>query len=176
MFLYSPWNTYLAYSSRHGPNSKNPLLLKTINCIYLENAFKQQYTDKSLTTDFQNKNLCIYKVCRTHNLQIINHTQSYFCPACRILVSLPGIEPRPQQWKHRVLTTGPQGNSHTIPVIVSSREPADSRRLFLTLAELSYLQLTCGCSLTRILQRQLHPNQLILFPTNLLSLNRIYDL
>ena len=31
--------------------------------------------------------------------------------ACRILVPWPGIEPRPRQWKRRVLTTGPPGNS-----------------------------------------------------------------
>ena len=30
---------------------------------------------------------------------------------CRILVPQPGIESRPQQWKHQVLTTGPPGNS-----------------------------------------------------------------
>ena len=31
--------------------------------------------------------------------------------ACRILVPWPGTEPGPQQWKCRVLTTGPPGNS-----------------------------------------------------------------
>ena len=31
--------------------------------------------------------------------------------ACRISVSQPGIEPRPQQWKHQILTTRPPGNS-----------------------------------------------------------------
>ena len=31
--------------------------------------------------------------------------------ACSILVPQPGIEPGPQQWKRRVLTTGPPGNS-----------------------------------------------------------------
>ena len=34
------------------------------------------------------------------------------CTACGILVPRPGIEPGPQEWKHRVLTTGPPGNSH----------------------------------------------------------------
>ena len=33
--------------------------------------------------------------------------------ACRILVPRPGIEPRPQQWAHWVLTTRPPGNSQT---------------------------------------------------------------
>ena len=33
------------------------------------------------------------------------------CVACEILVPWPGIKPRPQQWKHGVLTIGPQGNS-----------------------------------------------------------------
>ena len=32
--------------------------------------------------------------------------------ACRILVPQPGVEPRPLQWKCRVLTTGPPGKSH----------------------------------------------------------------
>ena len=31
--------------------------------------------------------------------------------ACGILVPQTGIEPRPRQWKHQVLTTGPPGNS-----------------------------------------------------------------
>ena len=31
--------------------------------------------------------------------------------ACGILLPWPGIEPGPQQWKHRVLTTGLPGNS-----------------------------------------------------------------
>ena len=31
--------------------------------------------------------------------------------ACGILVPQPGIEPGPLQWKRRVLTTGPPGNS-----------------------------------------------------------------
>ena len=31
--------------------------------------------------------------------------------ACRILVPLPEIEHGPQQWKHRILTIGPPGNS-----------------------------------------------------------------
>ena len=31
--------------------------------------------------------------------------------ACGILVSWPGIEPGPWQWKYRALTTGPPGNS-----------------------------------------------------------------
>ena len=31
--------------------------------------------------------------------------------ACRILVPQPGIEPKPQQWKCQVLTTGLPGNS-----------------------------------------------------------------
>ena len=38
----------------------------------------------------------------------------YFCPchvACGNLVPRPGIEPRPWQWKHRVLTIGQPGNS-----------------------------------------------------------------
>ena len=32
--------------------------------------------------------------------------------ACGILVPLPEIEPSPQKWKCRLLTTGPPGNSH----------------------------------------------------------------
>ena len=36
--------------------------------------------------------------------------------ACRILVPWPGIEPGPQQWKCRVLTTGLPGNS---PVVLN---------------------------------------------------------
>ena len=36
------------------------------------------------------------------------------CTTCGILVSPPGIKPRPQQWKHRVVTTGPPGNSLSI--------------------------------------------------------------
>ena len=36
----------------------------------------------------------------------------FFChEACAILVPRPGIEPHPGQWKRRVLTTGPPGNS-----------------------------------------------------------------
>ena len=31
--------------------------------------------------------------------------------ACKILVLPPGIELCPEQWKHRVLTTGPPGKS-----------------------------------------------------------------
>ena len=31
--------------------------------------------------------------------------------ACGILVAQPGTDPRPQQWKHRILTTGPAGKS-----------------------------------------------------------------
>ena len=31
--------------------------------------------------------------------------------ACKFLVPWPGIERRPQKWKHWVLTTGPPGNS-----------------------------------------------------------------
>ena len=33
--------------------------------------------------------------------------------ACRISVSWPGIEPGPWQWKPRIPTTRPPGNSHT---------------------------------------------------------------
>ena len=33
------------------------------------------------------------------------------CVPCRILFSWPGIEPGPQRWKCRVLTTGQPGNS-----------------------------------------------------------------
>ena len=33
------------------------------------------------------------------------------CMACEIFVPRPGIEPRPQQWTGRVLTTGLPGNS-----------------------------------------------------------------
>ena len=33
---------------------------------------------------------------------------------CWIFIPQPGIEPRPQQWKHRVLTTGPLGKSPRI--------------------------------------------------------------
>ena len=36
------------------------------------------------------------------------------CAACRILVPRPGIEPRPRQWKRRVLTTGPPWNSQRV--------------------------------------------------------------
>ena len=32
--------------------------------------------------------------------------------ACGISVPRPGVEPRPRQWKHQVLTTGPPGKSH----------------------------------------------------------------
>ena len=39
------------------------------------------------------------------------------CVACGILVPWPGIEPGPQQWKHRVLTTGPPGNSQGSSVL-----------------------------------------------------------
>ena len=42
-------------------------------------------------------------------LKLIN----YFSPcsaACRILDPWPGIEPRPQQWKHQVPIPGPPGN------------------------------------------------------------------
>ena len=35
--------------------------------------------------------------------------------AYRILVPQPGIEPRPREWKHLVLTAGPPGN----PVLAS---------------------------------------------------------
>ena len=38
-----------------------------------------------------------------------NRTQIF----CGILVPRPGIEPRPRQWKHQVLTTGQPGNSWT---------------------------------------------------------------
>ena len=31
--------------------------------------------------------------------------------ACGILIPQSGIEPRPLQWEHRVLTTGPAGKS-----------------------------------------------------------------
>ena len=40
--------------------------------------------------------------------------------ACRILVSGPGIEPGPHQWKSRLLTTGPLGNFLHIPTCASS--------------------------------------------------------
>ena len=48
----------------------------------------------------------------------------YFWPhhvACRFLAPWPGIEPRPWQWKHGVLTTGPPGNS---PKSVDSQLPS----------------------------------------------------
>ena len=32
-----------------------------------------------------------------------------YCVVCEILVPQAGIEPRPRQWKHGVLTTGPPG-------------------------------------------------------------------
>ena len=35
----------------------------------------------------------------------------YGCAACGILILQPGVEPRPQPWKLRVLTTGSPGNS-----------------------------------------------------------------
>ena len=39
--------------------------------------------------------------------------------ACGLFVLWPGIEPRPWQWKHRTLTTGPPGNSQEM---IISRE------------------------------------------------------
>ena len=39
---------------------------------------------------------------------------SLSCAAFGILVSQPGVEPRPQQWKHEVLTTGLPGHSWQI--------------------------------------------------------------
>ena len=39
--------------------------------------------------------------------------------ACRILVPQPGIEPGPQQWQRRVLTTGPPGNSQLLTTLDS---------------------------------------------------------
>ena len=59
-----------------------------------------------------------------HNSELKGHlacmsqgpSQSFFplwprCAACMILVPQPGIEGGPWQWKHRVLMTGPPGNS-----------------------------------------------------------------
>ena len=45
----------------------------------------------------------------------------YFWPhstACGISVPWPGIEPRPQQWKHWILTTRPPGNSHAFLFLI----------------------------------------------------------
>ena len=42
--------------------------------------------------------------------------------ACRILVSQPWIEPRPQQLKHRVLTTGLPGNSFLCPLFLKKKK------------------------------------------------------
>ena len=42
--------------------------------------------------------------------------------ACRILVPCPGTEPRPQQWKCQVLTTGPPGNSQLWLIFNKIRE------------------------------------------------------
>ena len=38
------------------------------------------------------------------------------CVVCGILVPQPENEPRPQQWKHRVLTTGPPGKFPDVPI------------------------------------------------------------
>ena len=49
-----------------------------------------------------------------HTLHTSSHLIYFFWPchtACGILVPQPWIEPGPRQWKHRVLTTGPPGNS-----------------------------------------------------------------
>ena len=42
--------------------------------------------------------------------------------ACGILVPQPGIEPRPQQWKHWVLTTGPPENYFDKLMMVAALE------------------------------------------------------
>ena len=50
----------------------------------------------------------------TSNVLNVNYASIFIfwprCTARRILVPRPGTEPGPQQWKHRVLTTGPPGN------------------------------------------------------------------
>ena len=52
------------------------------------------------------------EICRSIFLYFILFY--FFWPhrvACRISVPQPGIEPRPRQWKPRILTTRPPGNS-----------------------------------------------------------------
>ena len=55
--------------------------------------------------------------------------------ACGISVLQPGIEPGPWQWKHRILTTSPPGNSLmlgfiTFQIQISSPLLVDSSHLF----------------------------------------------
>ena len=62
----------------------------------------------------------LFKSSRCVTLYLLNKNSHFCCDfspplhhiACRILVSQPEIEPRLQQWKHWVLTTELQGNSH----------------------------------------------------------------
>ena len=42
------------------------------------------------------------------------------CVACRILVSWPGVEPGPRQWRRHVLTTEPPGNSQQAVILKES--------------------------------------------------------
>ena len=61
----------------------------------------------------------LYSTFSIHNFTLLMYSDESnfslflwpYCMACRVLVPWPGIEPRPWQWKHQVLTTGLPGNS-----------------------------------------------------------------
>ena len=65
----------------------------------------------------------------------------FLCPCCMLVGSLmpqPGIEPRPWQWKHRILATRPPGNS-----LYLTEGRKDQKDLHQSINSLIYI----GCSI-----------------------------
>ena len=80
-----------------------------------------------------------------------------YCVACGIFVLWPGIEPWPWQWKHRVLTTGPPGNSQEM---IISRQQSPPRSLlnitcallqcYDTSSQIKGMQITVTCWISEL--------------------------
>ena len=87
-----------------------------------KNSHKKIFKKKTIITIF----LLVIKVALIFflfNFQIVS--VFFFWPhraACGISVPQPGIEPRPQQCQHQVLTTSSLGNSPNIKSILKIKE------------------------------------------------------
>ena len=81
-----------------------------------------------------------------------------YCVACGIFVLWPRIEPRPWQWKHRVLTTGPPGNSQEM-IISRQQNPPRSLlnitcallKCYDTSSQIKGMQITVTCWISELL-------------------------
>ena len=89
------------------------------------------------------------------------------CVVCEISVSWRGTEPRSLQWKHRILTTGPPGNSLDTCLNLNKTWAQHHFNLLLLSSHLDAktLQLTDRGHMTRRLKAHRNTGNMLLGPT-----------